>query len=67
MDKEIVNKPYTIREAVNKATGNKATAYYNKGGLYIVRDDVTGDLVQMNDRLAPQWIPDSEIINPYVP
>ena len=65
---EIVNNPFTTRTAMNKANGNPGTAYYNKDGSYTVRDDVTGDLVQIRDRTNPQyWIPDDTIVNPYIP
>jgi hypothetical protein len=45
---DVVKKPYTTREAINKATGNPATAYYNKAGDYVVVDNVTGELVQVS-------------------
>lgn len=70
---ELVNNPYTTREAVNKATGNKATAYFRRDGHYVVRDDVTGNIVQMSDTKisvgngSGQWRPDDSIRNPYIP
>lgn len=64
---DVVKKPYTTREAVNKATGNTATAYYNKAGDYVVVDDVTGALVQTSKFGDTGWIPDSTIKNPYKP
>lgn len=70
---EVVNKPFTTRKATNKATGNTATAYFREDGHYIVRDDVTGDLVQMSDtninvgKGEGQWMPDSAIEDPYIP
>ena len=64
---EVANDPYRTSEAFNKVTGNKATAYYNKAGDYIVVDDVTGDLVQASKKGDPNWIPDSTIKNPYKP
>ncbi len=33
-----------------------ATAYYSKDGGYVVRNDVTGDIVQVSDRNDPNWI-----------
>lgn len=65
--KEVVNKPYTTSEAVNKATGNAATAYYNKAGDYLVVDNITGDLVQTSKFGDTGWIPDATIKNPYKP
>jgi Colicin E5 ribonuclease domain len=65
---QTVNNPFTTRQAVNKATGNPATAYFNKDGSHVIRDNVTGDLVQLSDRLNPgSWIPDSVIVDPYIP
>lgn len=58
---------YTTRSAVNKANGNPATAYYNKSGDYVVVDDITGDLVQLSEYGNIGWIPDSTIVNPYIP
>ncbi len=52
----------------NKAHGNPATAYFNQDGSYVVRDDVTGELVQVSDRTnPPNWIPDDTIVDPYMP
>jgi len=70
---DLVNNPYTTREAINKATGNKATAFFRKDGHYVVRDDLTGNIVQMSDTKVSvgtgpgQWMPDSSIRNPYIP
>ena len=64
---DVVGNPYTTREAVNKATGNSATVFYNKSGDYVVRDNVTGELVQTSKFGDVNWIPDSSIINPYKP
>ena len=49
--KNTIENPYTTREASNKATGNKATVY----------------IVQISDIFDKNWVPDSTIINPYVP
>lgn len=70
---KLVNNPYTTRSSINKATGNNATAYFRKDGHYVVRDDVTGDVVQMSDTKVSvgtgpgQWAPDATIKDPYVP
>ena len=61
------NEPYTTRAAINKATGNTATVYYNKSGDYVVVDDVTGELVQLSGYGDTGWKPDSTIIDPYEP
>ncbi|MBB1287395.1 hypothetical protein HRH25_23670, partial [Flavisolibacter sp. BT320] len=62
-----VNNPYTKRAATNKETGNAATAYFTKDGSYVVRDNITGQIIQVSDRLDPKWIPDPTIIKPYIP
>lgn len=64
---DLVNNPYTTRKSINQATGNKATVYYTKDGNYIIRDDVTGALVQMTNKNVTNWAPDKMIINPYIP
>lgn len=62
-----VNSPFTTRAATNRATGNAATAFFTKEGTYVVQDNVTGQIIQVNNRLDPKWIPDATIINPYIP
>lgn len=70
-DKNLVNqtvdKPYTTRVSKNLATGNSATVYYDKSGHYVVVDDVTNEVVQISHRFIPDWAPDKNIINPYIP
>ena len=34
---------------------DKATAYINRDGSYVVRNDATGDIVQISDRTNPGW------------
>ncbi len=64
----IISNPFTSRTSTNKFTGNPATAYYTKEGAYVVRDDVSGQIVQISDNIDPAgWTPDSRIINPYMP
>lgn len=71
MDKSSINntvkEPYTTREATNKANGNDATAYFNEDGSYVVRDNKTGDIIQVSNRNDPSWVPDDTITNPYIP
>jgi len=50
-----------------KATGNAATAYYNKAGNYVVVDNVIGELAQTSKFGDTGWIPDTAIENPYRP
>jgi hypothetical protein len=62
-----VKNPYTTREAFNRASGNKATAFFRKDGAYVVRDNVTSEIVQVSKIGNSGWIPDATIINPYIP
>jgi RHS repeat-associated protein len=62
-----VKRPYTTRSAINKANGHKATAYFNKDGSYVVRDNKTGEIIQISNRNDSGWIPDPTIKNPYRP
>jgi hypothetical protein len=61
-----VNNPFTTRDATNRRSGNPATAYFNQDGSYVVRDNITSEIVQISNRFIP-WIPDATIINPYIP
>ena len=63
---ETIANSFTIRTSVNRATGNDATVFYNKDGSYVIRDNVTGDVIQISHRNKP-WVPDREIIDPYFP
>jgi hypothetical protein len=65
--KNVYDSPYTTRQATNRATGNPATAYFTKEGAYVVVDDVTNEIVQVSNKLNPNWKPDSSIIDPYLP
>ncbi len=61
-----VDEPYTTRPSLNRDTNNPATAYFNIDGSHVVRDDITNDIIQVSDRTRA-WIPDQDIINPYIP
>lgn len=63
----VIESPYTTRSATNKANGNRATAFFNKNGSYVVRDDKTGDVIQISNKNDPHWVPDQTIKNPYRP
>jgi len=65
--KRTIESPYTIRKATNKKTGNNAIAFYMKDGSYVVRDNVTLEVIQLSNRFDPKWVPDPSIINPYYP
>ena len=51
----------------SEATGNAATAYFQKNGAYVVKDNVTNEVIQISNILDPNWIPDATIINPFIP
>lgn len=61
-----IASPYATSSALNKATGRHATAFFNKDGSYVVRDNKTFEIIQVSNRNDPQWVPDPTIINPYV-
>ena len=60
-----VNNPTDTRKSINKSNNNKATAYYNSDHKYVVVDDETGQLVQIQDKNKNEWIPDDKIENPF--
>ena len=62
---ETINSPHTTRSAVNKANDNPATAFFNKDGSYVVRDNKTGNVIQISNKNDPNWVPDPTIKNPY--
>ncbi|WP_205635929.1 colicin E5-related ribonuclease, partial [Algoriphagus antarcticus] len=62
-----INNPFTTRVATNSATGNASTAFFQKNGSYVVKDDLTNQVIQISNRLDNKWIPDATIINPYIP
>jgi RHS repeat-associated protein len=64
---ETIESPYTTRSATNKSNNNPATAYFNKDGSYVVRDNESGDVIQISNRNDPNWVPDQTIKNPYRP
>lgn len=68
MIRDTVDNPFTIRNSINKATGNSATVFYTERGSYIIVDDVTNEIVQISDNINPlEWIPDASIESPYKP
>jgi RHS repeat-associated protein len=64
-----VDDPYTTRQSIDMRTGQPSTAYYPEAGSrqYVVRNDVTGDIIQISNRNIPNWTPDLRIIGPYLP
>ena len=49
------------RKALNKATGNVATAYFTSSGAYVVIDNVTKEIVQLSNINDPNWVVDATI------
>ena len=62
-----VNNPHTTRSATNRATGNSATAFFNRDGSHVIVDNTTREIVQVSNRFDLNWIPDSSIISPFRP
>lgn len=51
------------RKAVNRATGNAATAYFTSSGAYVVIDNITKEIVQISNRYDPYWVIDARHFN----
>lgn len=49
------------RKAINKATGNAATAYFTSSGAYVVIDNITKEIIQISDRYDLNWVVDATI------
>jgi hypothetical protein len=64
---DVITAPHATSPAVNKATQGGATAYFRKDGAYVVRDNATGEIIQVSEIGNPNWIPDNTIQNPYNP
>jgi hypothetical protein len=56
--RQTLSHPADTAKTINKATGNSATKYYNSEGHYIVRDDVTDEIIQVSNRNDSHWIDD---------
>jgi len=59
---DLINNPartVTTRDTRWTPTGTRmddpATGFINRDGSYVVRSDVTGDIVQVSNRLDPNW------------
>lgn len=64
---DTISNPHATSPAINKTTGGGSTAYFNKDGSYVVRDNASNNIIQISNRNDPNWIPDSTITNPYTP
>lgn len=49
------------RKAINKATGNAATAYFTSSGAYVVIDNITKEIIQISNIYDPNWVVDATI------
>lgn len=58
---DVLNNPHVVRPATNRATGNAATAYFRPDCHYVVRDDVTTDIIQISNRNDANWVLDPSI------
>ena len=61
---DTIADPAKTSPAENKATGSAATAYFATDGSYVVRDNLTKQIIQISNRNDPYWAPDSSIVNP---
>lgn len=59
---DVVNNPAktaATRDTRHRADGSRendpATAYIDNNGAYVVRNDVTGEIVQISNRNDPNW------------
>lgn len=63
-----VERPYMVRNRINRATGNPATIFYMRNMSYVIVDDVTKMIVQLSDNKNPTaWIPDLSIAGTQIP
>ena len=49
------------RQALNKATGHFATAYFTSSGAYVVIDNITRVIIQISNTNDPYWVIDETI------
>ena len=50
---ETVNNAQMTRAAINRENNNPATAFFNADGSHVTRDNITGELIQLSDRMNP--------------
>ncbi len=58
---EVIVNPSAVGATVNRATGNAATAFFDKAGSYIVKDNITNDIIQISNRNDAHWVVDPAI------
>ena len=66
--RQTVHNPHIMRPATNRTTtpSTPATAFFNRDGSHVIIDNHTRAVIQVSDRTRA-WVPDSGIINPYIP
>lgn len=56
---ETIKNPHKTAQAIDRTSNNEpATAYFNKEGHHVVRNDKTGRVVQVSNKNDPNWKPD---------
>jgi hypothetical protein len=64
---DVISRPIHTSPAWNKAKNTPATAFFEKDGSHVVRDNITSEIIQISKRGDPNWMPDATIANPYKP
>ena len=56
---ETIKNPSKTAQAIDRTANNEpATAYFDKTGHYVVRNNKTGNIVQVSNRNDPNWVVD---------
>ena len=53
--KKVKWKDARWNEKTGKKNNDPATAFYDKNGNYVVKNDITGDIVQVSDKTKTDW------------
>jgi RHS repeat-associated protein len=61
--RRVLNRPSRVGQTVDRRTQQPATAYFESNNQYLVRNDITGEIVQGSDLNNPNWIVDQGISN----
>ena len=58
-----VDNPHQTARAIDRTSGDEpATAYFDENGNYVVVNDHTGNVVQVSDKIDPDWQRDSSFV-----
>jgi RHS repeat-associated protein len=60
--KNVINTATKIYQSTNMANENPSTCYYISNNCYVIVDNITKTVIQISNRLDPNWVPDSRII-----